>query len=473
MISFKDVSIKKKLIITHAFIAFVVLVLGSAAFVSYHMKVSRSNLVSNWSSTAQIIGTNCISPLLFLDRRAAGDILAALQHEAYIVNAGIYDANGQLFAAYSKAGSEGHVFPSAAQDTPQYSDQYLNMFVPIEKDRSTLDLIFFVEDTGIGIPKDQIDRIFDVFEQQEGQRVNRYGGTGLGLAITRRLVEMMDGEIVVTSEVGAGSIFCVTLKGVSVASVSDLEAEEAPVIDPNAVRFDCATILIADDIEVNRNLVKGFLEPYDFTLQEAENGAEVIRVAEEHSPDLVLMDMQMPVMDGYDEAVARMKADGCMRSIPVVALTASAMKQSAEEIQGLCDGYLRKPVSKAALVAELARFLGHSIEAGQAEDFDLSMPTSGFETMDTDHVAGLPELTRILEGEKGTWEDLCRTRIINQIEAFANRMQKLGESYGFPPLIRWGRELEILAQKLEPDDMLKTLEQLPETIEQIQPFLQV
>ena len=137
-----------------------------------------------------------------------------------------------------------------------------------DDNRSKLDLVFEVEDTGIGIPEDQIDKIFGAFEQRAGQSINDYGGTGLGLAITRRLVEMMNGEISVTSEVGKGSTFHVTLSDLSVASVSDVVDASEEQVNPDAVTFGPATIPVVDDIAANRDVVSGYLAA-------DEGGAEV------------------------------------------------------------------------------------------------------------------------------------------------------------------------------------------------------
>ena len=133
----------------------------------------------------------------------------------------------------------------------------------IEEDHNTLDLILKVEDTGIGIPVDEQDIIFEAFIQKTGQSQTQYGGTGLGLSIIKRLVEAMGGEVAVISEPGAGSTFMVTIKAVAAGSAMDTR-DTGPEI--NTVVFEPATVLIADDVAVNREMVRGYLEPYDFTI---------------------------------------------------------------------------------------------------------------------------------------------------------------------------------------------------------------
>ena len=336
-----------------------------------------------------------------------------------------------------------------------------------ERDHSTLDLIFEVADTGIGIPEEQRESIFGAFEQQKDQIHAKFGGTGLGLSISKRLVELMGGEIYVTSEVGKGSTFHVNIKNVTVASVSDLRTLETPAIDVDAVIFDRATILITDDIEVNRNLVKGYLEQYDFNLLEAENGEEAIKVCKEQRPDMVLMDMKMPVMDGY-EATQKIKQDDEIKEIPVVALTASAMKQSEDEIKGMCDGYLRKPVSKLELVAELTQWISHQIEGSPSEAPEISAESG--ETFDPDTLSPetlkrLPDLAAHLEAQKETWEELCKTLTINEIEEFAKQIKEAGVEYSYPPVIAWGDRLAGQAGMFDMDGMAKSLEEFPELIQ--------
>ena len=224
-------------------------------------------------------------------------------------------------------------------------------------DPEHVDLSFAIEDTGIGIPESQQQRIFRTFEQQEGQSINQYGGTGLGLTITRRLIEMMNGDISVESEVGKGSTFRVLLRGVEIAPADSQPIQQA-AIDIEEPIFAPATILVADDVALNRDLVKGFLNDCGLTLLEAENGREAIDITQAQRPDLVLMDIKMPVLDGH-AATRQLKADKELHEIPVIALTASAMKETEEELRQICDGFLKKPVTKAELIHELARFLEH------------------------------------------------------------------------------------------------------------------
>ncbi len=217
-----------------------------------------------------------------------------------------------------------------------------------EHDTSKLNLIFSVEDTGIGISKEQQSLIFEAFRQQAGQSSRKYGGTGLGLAITKRLVEMMNGQISVESTQGKGSIFEVKLHDIDIASTVASGFDNS--ISDVEIALKDLKILIVDDIELNRKLVREYLGTNNLDIYEAEDGRQAIQMATEIIPDLILMDMKMPVMDGY-EATPKILEINQLKNVPIIALTASAMKGDEDKILSIgCKGYLPKPVEKKCIV---------------------------------------------------------------------------------------------------------------------------
>ncbi|MFC1467333.1 response regulator [Verrucomicrobiota bacterium] len=224
------------------------------------------------------------------------------------------------------------------------------------KFESQMELTVKVQDTGTGIPADKLESIFEDFVQARKTKAEK-SGTGLGLAITRRLVEMMNGEISVESEFGKGSTFVVTLHGVKIAAADPANIQNTQL---QKIKFEPATILIADDIDYNLEILSIFLENQNFRFLYAKNGEEAITQARDHQPDLILLDMKMPVMSGY-EVSQKLKADDQLKTIPIIAVTASALKQDEEKISHMCDGYLRKPVSANDLIPELQRFLPYKI----------------------------------------------------------------------------------------------------------------
>lgn len=354
------------------------------------------------------------------------------------------------------------------------------------QDPGLIDLIFSIEDSGIGIPEDHIEYIFEAFEQQKGKSPFKYRGTGLGLTITKRLVEMMGGDITVTSQVGVGSTFNITLKSVVVTDPSEIDAQQPMTLHPNSLQFEPATILIADDIETNRNLVKEYLEGYDFKFLEATTGQEVLELVEQHAPDLILMDIRMPVLDGY-EAAKRLKADQRNNLIPIIALTAAGMKGTEDWFLKVCDGYLRKPISRSQLIWELTRYLKHNredktIETGfqmaptyhhgeESSEIALSKQAEETAWLEAHTLENLPELLAVLEGELGVWQSLTQVLMIDAIQQFAVQMRELGEQYHYLPLKAWGEDLHFHADQFDIELLPQTLEQYPELIKSLSSLL--
>jgi PAS domain S-box-containing protein len=220
-----------------------------------------------------------------------------------------------------------------------------------------------VVDSGIGIPADKLDGIFEAFVQADSSVTRRFGGTGLGLAISRRFARALGGDIVVRSEPGVGSTFAVTLDAGPLAGVHMLEPAEACQLDVDAEdealarwEFPSARILVVDDGAENRELVKLVLEENGLTVDEAENGQVAVDKAAVTRYDVILMDMSMPVMDGYT-ATRTLRQKGL--KTPIFALTAHAMKGFEKEVlEAGCTGYVTKPIDIDVLLGAIAEKVG-------------------------------------------------------------------------------------------------------------------
>jgi PAS domain S-box-containing protein len=307
----------------------------------------------------------------------------------------------------------------------------VNVCVSVEKSSATQCRLYFaVRDTGIGIDAREQEKVFGAFEQQAGQNHSQYGGTGLGLAITHRLVSMLNGEITLSSASGMGCTFIVCLCDVKICDVAPIRQES---FDSNAISFAPATVLIADDIRLNRVLLRGFLQRSPLRFIEAENGLQALALARAEKPDVVLMDLKMPHMDGQT-AVQQFKQDPLLREIPVIAVTAAAMKSTEEAFGSVCDAFVRKPVSKEDIVRTLMRFLPythhHKSAPALAETPMLVPPTN------------LPELRKVVMTHLlPQWKPLSATSAINDLEDFGREVRELGLRYGYLPLHQWGEEL--------------------------------
>jgi CheY-like chemotaxis protein len=222
-------------------------------------------------------------------------------------------------------------------------------------------LHFAVEDTGVGIPADMLTMIFEPFTQVDGSMTRRHGGTGLGLAIARQLVEMFDGEIWVDSELGQGSTFNFTaslarVQGQGpVASQAGAASTYAGLPEPSSQHLQ---ILLAEDNIVNQRVIARMLEKLGWEVRVVTDGRAAVTESAENNYDLILMDVQMPDMDGLSATMAiRSRERQIGGHVPIVALTAYAMQGDRERcLMAGMDDYLSKPVHVDDLQRVIERY---------------------------------------------------------------------------------------------------------------------
>ena len=228
----------------------------------------------------------------------------------------------------------------------------------------TIRLIISVQDTGIGIRPEDLDKLFDKFQRLDLEQNSTVEGTGLGLAITHSLVDMMGGSIDVKSEYGSGSVFTVTIpqKVVSAEPVGDLQARfrtnaEVHEIYRETFRAPDAHILVVDDTKMNLTVAVGLLGNTQMQIDTASGGEEAVRLAKVNPYDLILMDQRMPKMDGT-EALHRIRTEGANSETPVICLTADAVMGAKERYiaEGFTD-YLTKPIDGLAMEELLMKYL--------------------------------------------------------------------------------------------------------------------
>ena len=262
-----------------------------------------------------------------------------------------------------------------------------------------------VADSGIGIPADRLESIFEPFVQAEASTTRNYGGTGLGLTISRRFARALGGDVYATSEPGRGSVFHVSidagpLEDAQWLSVQALEERReqsaAPASEQAAWVFPRRCVLVVDDGRENRELLRVVLGDAGLDMVEAENGAIGLERAAEHDPDLVLMDIQMPVMDGVT-ATRTLRQRGFDK--PVIALTANAMKGFERELEdGGFTAYETKPIDIDRLLARLAGLLGGTRQA--APPVAVAQPARAEPASPAPQAEAAREAERVLESAR-------------------------------------------------------------------------
>lgn len=220
------------------------------------------------------------------------------------------------------------------------------------KDERQAKIEFLVTDTGIGIPEDRLESIFESFTQAGDDTTRKFGGTGLGLTIVKKLVELQGGEISVISHVGKGSTFRVAIP-MLLGEKRELPKQKAEKID---FKLGKVKVLIAEDNKINQLLAKKVLDNWNFETEIAENGKEAIEKLSEKYYDIVLMDIQMPEMDGYEATnYIRTKMKAPFREIPILAMTAHAAATEASAcIEAGMNDYISKPFDSQELYNKIA-----------------------------------------------------------------------------------------------------------------------
>ena len=324
-------------------------------------------------------------------------------------------------------------------------------------------LLLDIADTGIGMTDEQQKVIFDPFSQADSSINRRFGGTGLGLSISLRFAEAMGGKITVRSTPGEGSVFTLTLVTGSLHGIRMLEPEEVLVGDEELIeettaqwKFSPSRILVVDDGEENRDLVRLVLEEVGLIIDTAENGRIACDMVKTQSYDIILMDIQMPVMDGYT-ATRKLRDKGIQ--IPIFALTANAM----HGIEKKCEasgftGVMTKPVDIDALINTLAERL----DCQRVTDSDIPIDSEALLNI-LDAAAGTPIVSRLAQSPKfsalikrftqrldeqlAAMEKACNENNFDELKALGHWLKGSGGTVGFDDFTEPAKQLEQFANE--------------------------
>ncbi len=310
-------------------------------------------------------------------------------------------------------------------------------------------LRFEIRDTGIGIDAARLDRIFQPFEQVGDPR-RKFGGTGLGLSISRQLVHAMGSDITVASEAGRGSVFAFEID----APLTDVAlAAAAPECAVVGYRGPRRRVLVVDDIDANRELLRDLLQPLGFEVCMAANGFDGVEQAISRRPDLILMDVVMPVMDGI-EAARRIRQLPGLERTPIIAISASVAGETREAaVRARTDAFLVKPVQHDLLLQRIAELLGLKLihdtpSDGAATRGSAPSPAPPFADDDADPLA-LPahELSALLELAREGDMRLIRQRadhiegLDQRFKGLADQLRQLAASFQSAAILELVRRL--------------------------------
>lgn len=331
---------------------------------------------------------------------------------------------------------------------------------PLNKNkiRSKLDLLIEIEDTGIGISEDQQQRVFQNFEQSKGQSIKKYGGTGLGLSISKRLVKLMGGKILLRSQVGHGSTFTIKLIDVHIASLNATEPDIKNLELSTLTHFLPGSILIVDDVENNRDLLLAIFSETNLQVMVAKNGQEAVDACKKQSFDLLLMDIQMPIMNGY-QAAAEIKL---FSDVPIIALTASVMKDEFDQVKSEhFAGYLRKPMLKADLVRKLTQFLPFE-EITATEE---TLQTINLTAIDQEHLPfALDKLRKLTEQH----QLISKNNNISEIKNFTNSLLESTRTYPVSLIEDYAEQLKAAVDSFDIATIKQCLNNYPQLISQLE-----
>ena len=341
--------------------------------------------------------------------------------------------------------------------------------VTLEVNTSTSGVQIAIRDTGIGIAPERLSRIFEPFTQADASMSRRFGGTGLGTTISKQLVELMGGALTASSVPGEGSCFTVSLP---------LTAGKASTQISSPQQLPPLQLIIADDIEQNLDLLTAILERDQHQVRRARNGAEVLQLLTEQTPDLVLMDIQMPVMDGLTACKQRRanEQQQGLAKVPIIALTASALAEDREAVFAAgMDGFATKPIDISQLFAEIARVLQLPLSPRAATPAAASVPS---QLLDSDHGSALwgseaahrRELQRFAAGPL---QHLCEDLLTAESEQNFSRLLQQSHAYkgicgnlALPALSSACANLEQVLQQQQPQLIQPRLLQLCEVASQ-------
>ncbi|HEY1717877.1 MAG TPA: ATP-binding protein [Verrucomicrobiae bacterium] len=332
-----------------------------------------------------------------------------------------------------------------------------------EQTSSRITLIIEVQDTGTGIPKDKLDAIFKPFVQAGTHGEKEKQGTGLGLSIVKRLTEIMGGTVTVASVPGEGSAFHLRFPNVSVSARLPAPEKLSEAGDVNFNELCPATVLVVDDNETNCQLIAGMFDGSHHRLVFGASGEEAVKSALETRPDVILLDVRMPGMDGR-AALDKIRMLPGLELTPIIAVTASSLLDEENSLRERFSGFLRKPFSTRELFDEISGFLPRQAKS----------ETSGAGALEQAGMTGtapatVPKelVTRLRQLLIEPWPSIRDSVAVNESRTFAQGLEGLGERWQCQPLVAYAQKLLQDADNYAVTDLEKHLGEFAALVEQL------
>lgn len=324
-----------------------------------------------------------------------------------------------------------------------------------------IDLIFKIRDTGIGIQENKLSEIFEAFKQIDGGKERKFEGTGLGLTIAKKLANLMNGTLSAESIYGAGSTFTLIFSNIKGSNGNTCQANSNDTF-LQTIKFQPSTIILAEDVLTFRQLIKMYLRNHNFNIIEAINGKEAVQAAQDSSPDLILMDLQMPLMNGF-EAAKKIKQQ--MPNIPIIAISSETEDFNLPLNKELFSSYIQKPISKIALLSEISKYLIPFSDCKDEEDCYSS-------ENDNEIRIQIGEITEefIRQLDRNIlpqYEAIRKTLYVSRIKQFVGFLKEIAEEHNINIISNYADELANSTNEYQIDKIAQIMARFQNIIEAI------
>lgn len=320
-----------------------------------------------------------------------------------------------------------------------------------------------IEDTGVGIDADDQKNVFEPFRQVNLKEQKKLGGSGLGLAISQRLTEIMNGRITLTSVKGQGSIFTVNFEDVPVVyQISSTPTSAPRLLAQPVYDFKNSLLLVADDEEMNRDLIKTCFEKFNLRIIEAENGAQAVEMTKQHKPDLIFMDIKMPIVDGI-EAAGAINNEPNVGATKILAFSASDIfDELPQQVREYFSGIISKPIILEELYNKTAEILPHTISFSESENKGAGEDYFDFAE---DRSAITDEISHKLNQEFLSYQhQIIETNAMNKYLAFASDLNTFAMQHQLNELALYASAMSAAVKKFDTKKVKQLLQQFPQIL---------